>query len=277
MVKNTDEKGNIDLRIKYNPDDLDEHENIIDEIESFTRTEYRLRNYAESFDASSVRAIEKENGDVSISFKYSKYGLPQDIAYFRFLSVEIEIEDFEPKRMIISNQKPFTHDKYRVEDYKQVIEFQRLDSGKLVIAKKQTEITGQVKKKPLHLVSSVVPVAVYEDDAGVQILDEDLLQEVSDPRMREESVKLDRVFPLMGDMVRRQGIDLPLPFGVSVAYRNQDMNIPFNDFTIAGVRLNDLFDPEDSVGVVTAESLTLRGDVTYCHFGTCLVTSARSM
>lgn len=266
MVKNTDEKGNIDLRIKYNPDDLDEHENIIDEIESFTRTEYRLRNYAESFDASSVRAIEKENGDVSISFKYSKYGLPQDIAYFRFLSVEIEIEDFEPKRMIISNQKPFTHDKYRVEDYKQVIEFQRLDSGKLVIAKKQTEITGQVKKKPLHLVSSVVPVAVYEDDAGVQILDEDLLQEVSDPRMREESVKLDRVFPLMGDMVRRQGIDLPLPFGVSVAYRNQDMNIPFNDFTIAGVRLNDLFDPEDSVGVVTAESLTLRGDVNILPF-----------
>ncbi len=50
--------------------------------------------------------------------------------------------------------------------------------------------------------------------------------------MQEASVKLDRVFPLMGDMVRRQGIDLPLPFGVSLAYRNQDMNIPFNDFTI---------------------------------------------
>lgn len=81
----------------------------------------------------------------------------------------------------------------------------------------------------------------------------------------------------MGDMVRRQGIDLPLPFGVSMAYRNQDMNIPFNDFTIDGVRLNDLFDPEDTVGIVNAESFSIRGDVNILPFGTCLVTSAKSM
>lgn len=266
MVKNTDEKGNIDLRIKYNPEDLDEHEDVIEQIESFTRTEYRLRNYAESFDSSSIRATEDANGDVHISFKYSKYGLPQDIAYFRFLSVDIHLVDSKPVRMVISNQKPFTHTKYKVDQYRQVIDFQTLDSGKLVLARKHTEITGSVKKKPLHLESTVLPVALYEDDAGVQVLDEVLLEEVSDPRMREESVKLDRVFPLMGDMVRRQGIDLPLPFGVSVAYRNQDMNIPMNDFTIAGVRLNDLFDPEDSVALVNAESFTVRGDVNILPF-----------
>ena len=41
------------------------------------------------------------------------------------------------------------------------------------------------------------------------------------------------------------------------------MNIPFNDFTIEGIGLNELFDPEDSVGIVSAESMTLRGDM--CH------------
>ena len=101
---------------------------------------------------------------------------------------------------------------------------------------------------------------------SVQVLDEKRLNEVSDPRMQEASVKLDRIFPLMGDMVRRQGIDLPLPFGVSMAYRNQDMNIPFNDFTIDGVRLNDLFDPEDTVGIVNAESFSVRGDVNILPF-----------
>ncbi|EPD5571736.1 hypothetical protein ACSBYH_000981 [Vibrio parahaemolyticus] len=266
LVKNTDSKGNIDLRIKYNPKELDKNEKVLDEIEAFTRTEYRLRNYAESFDPSSVRAKEDKNGNVIVSFNYSKYGLPQDIAYFRFLSVNIELVNGEPKRMLITNDKPFTHHKYKVDTYHQEIRFQKLDSGKVVIASKHTEIVGSSKKKPLKVVSTLKPVAIYEDDIGVQVLDEKRLNEVSDPRMQETGVKLDRTFPLMGDMVRRQGIDLPLPFGVSMAYRNQNMNIPFNDFVIDGVRLNDLFDPEDTVGIVNAESFSIRGDVNILPF-----------
>ncbi|ENO1894138.1 hypothetical protein ACOIXN_003920 [Vibrio vulnificus] len=266
LVKNTDSKGNIDLRIKYNPKELDKNEKVLDEIEAFTRTEYRLRNYAESFDPSSVRAKEDKNGNVIVSFNYSKYGLPQDIAYFRFLSVDIQIVNDEPKRMVITNDKPFTHHIYNVDTYHQEIRFQKLDSGKLVIASKHTEIVGSSKKKPLKVVSTLKPVAIYEDDIGVQVLDEKHLNEVSDPRMQETGVKLDRTFPLMGDIVRRQGIDLPLPFGVSMAYRNQNMNIPFNDFVIDGVRLNDLFDPEDTVGIVNAESFSIRGDVNILPF-----------
>nr|ELA9417191.1 hypothetical protein [Vibrio parahaemolyticus] len=266
LVKNTDSKGNIDLRIKYNPKELDKNEKVLDEIEAFTRTEYRLRNYAESFDSSSVRAKEDQNGNVIVSFNYSKYGLPQDIAYFRFLSVNIELVNGEPKRMLITNDKPFTHHKYKVDTYHQEIRFQKLDSGKVVIASKHTEIVGSSKKKPLKVVSTLKPVAIYEDDIGVQVLDEKRLNEVSDPRMQETGVKLDRTFPLMGDIVRRQGIDLPLPFGVSMAYRNQNMNIPFNDFVIDGVRLNDLFDPEDTVGIVNAESFSIRGDVNILPF-----------
>ncbi|WP_210450016.1 hypothetical protein [Vibrio crassostreae] len=266
MVKNTDTKGNIDLRIKYNPEELDDNENLLDEIEAFTRTEYRLRNYAESFDSSSVRVKEIDDNKVIISFDYSKYGLPQDIAYFRFLSVDIELVNGEPKRMLISNEKPFKHHTYEVESYQQEIEFQTLSSGKLVIASKTTEVVGTTKHKPMKMTSIIEPVAFYEDNNGVQVINEARLQEVSDPRMLEASVKLDRIFPLMGEMVRRQGIDLPLPFGISVAYRNQDMDVPMTDYVIGGVRLNDLFDPEDSVATVKAESLSIRGDVNILPF-----------
>ncbi|MEZ9744908.1 hypothetical protein AB4320_09515 [Vibrio splendidus] len=266
LVKNTDSKGNIDLRIKYNPEELDDNDDLLDEIEAFTRTEYRLRDYAESFDSSSVRVQEIDDNKVIISFNYSKYGLPQDIAYFRFLNVDIELVDGEPKRMLITNDKPFTHHIYKVESYNQEIEFNTLESGKLVIARKTTEVVGTTKNKPMKMTSLVEPVALYADDNGVQVLNEARLQEVSDPRMQEASVKLDRTFPLMGDMVRRKGIDLPLPFGVSVAYRNQDMNLPMTDYVIGGVRLNDLFDPEDSVATVKAESLSIRGDVNILPF-----------
>ncbi|NVN80905.1 MULTISPECIES: hypothetical protein [unclassified Vibrio] len=266
LVKNTDTKGNIDLRIKYNPEELDDNENLLDEIEAFTRTEYRLRDYAESFDSSSVRVKEIDDNKVIISFDYSKYGLPQDIAYFRFLNVDIELIDGEPKRMLISNEKPFKHHTYKVESYQQEIEFHSLPTDKLVIARKTTEVVGTTKNKPMKMTSIVEPVAFYEEDNGVQVVNEARLQEVSDPRMLEASVKLDRIFPLMGDMVRRQGIDLPLPFGVSVAYRNQDMDIPMTDYVIGGVRLNDLFDPEDSVATVKAESVSIRGDVNILPF-----------
>lgn len=266
LVKNTDNKGNIDLRIKYNRDELDDDEKLIDEIEAFTRTEYRLRDYADSFDSSSVRAKEIDDHTVTVSFDYSKYGLPQDIAYFRFLHVEIRLVDGEPKHMLISNKKPFKHHIYNVDSYKQEIEFQTLPSGKLVIASKTTEVVGQTKNKPLKMTSFVEPVAFYADEGGVEVLNEAKLQEVSDPRMLEASVKLDRVFPLMGDMVRRQGIDLPLPYGISVAYRNQDMDVPMTDYVIGGVRLNDLFDPEDSVATVKAESISIRGDVNILPF-----------
>ncbi|WP_299688203.1 hypothetical protein [uncultured Vibrio sp.] len=266
LIKNTDSKGNIDLRIKYNPQELNENEKLIDEIEEFTRIEYRLRNYAESFDPSSVRVTEKDNGDVTISFNYSKYGLPQDIAYFRFLNVDIELVDGTPKRMVITNDKSFMNGDSKVDTYYQTIDFSQLDSGKIVIKRKTTNVVGTSKKKPMTMTSVVEPVAIYEDDNGVNVLHADRLEEVSDPRMKEVSVKLDRVFPLMGDMVRRQGIDLPLPFGISVAYRNQDMDIPMTDYVIGGVRLNDLFDPEDSVATVNAESLSIRGDVNILPF-----------
>lgn len=266
LVKDTDEKGNIDLRIKYNPSELDEQDDAISEIERNTRTEYRLRDYAQSYDPNSVEATDLADGTSIVSFNYSKYGLPQDIAYFRFMRVDITVKDGVPQLMTITNAQPFDYEGVHVESYRQTITFSSLGSGKQILSKKAIEISGTKKKQPVHITSIAEPVALYSEERGVDIIHQTLLTEVSDPRIREVSVKLDRIFPLMGDIVRRKGIDLPLPYGVSVAYRNQNMNIPFNDFTIDGVRLNDLFDPEDSIGTVKAESLNIRGDVNILPF-----------
>ncbi|MCV6004035.1 hypothetical protein OFO99_31855, partial [Escherichia coli] len=90
----------------------------------------------------------------------------QDIAYFRFLSVDIELVNGEPKRMVITNDKPFTHHNYQVDSYDQEILFQKLTSGKIAIASKNTKIVGSKKNKPLEMMSSVKPVAIYEDKLG---------------------------------------------------------------------------------------------------------------
>lgn len=266
LVQDTDEKGNIDLRIKYNPAKISEDEDVIEHIENNTRIEYRLRDYVQSYDAKSVTATELANGHVEISFNYSKYGLPQDIAYFRFMHVTIDVKDGQPLAMEITNSQPFTYDKYNIHHYLQKITFNTLASGKVLIENKNIQMNGETKKnKPFELTTEIVPIAYYEGEE-ITVLNEDLLLEASDPRMRESRVKLDGIFPLMGDMVRRQGIDIPLPYGVSVSYRKQDMDVGFNDFNVMGLHLNDFFDPKGSVGTVNAESVAIRGDLNILPF-----------
>ncbi|MEZ9706717.1 hypothetical protein AB4308_20255, partial [Vibrio breoganii] len=88
----------------------------------------------------------------------------------------------------------------------------------------------------------------------------------SDPRIREEKVEVSSFFPLMGDLVRRQGIDIPLPYGFSVAYRNQDMDLGFQSFNLGlgALGLQNLdkdFEPTETFAKVNAESFSIRGDV----------------
>ena len=275
LVQTTDAKRNIDLRMKYFSKDLELigvnpsltlDDDSVSSIEKITRTEYRLRQYAESYDKSSVTVEEIDENKVIVRFKYSKYGLPQDIAYFRFLTVEIVVVDKVPQTMRITNSSPFRYGDYMVNSYLQELEFTTLSQGVVVIKDKKIHAKGTSNGKPASISVQVKPVAFYDNEFGKVVVDNELLAQVSDPRISEERIEVDRLFPLMGDLVRRQGIDIPMPYGLSVAYRNQTMDVGFTDFTLGLgelgiVNLNKDFNPEESFGVVSAESYSIRGDV----------------
>ncbi len=266
LVQSTDHKGNIDLRIKYDESKLDSKEDVIGNIEKITKIEYRLKNYLESFDKSSVIVNELSPEVVEISFNYSKYGLPQDIAYFRFMRVKLTVINGQATQMEITNSKPYDYEGYRVEQYSQKVNFTTLANGKTVIESKKIEATGNKGQRAVNYSSTIKPVAFYDNELGTLVIDQELLSTVSDPRIREEKVDLDRLFPLMGDLVRQQGIDVPMPFGFSVAYRNQDMNVGFDSFDIMGLNLDEFFDPSSSIGTVNAESYTFRADINILPF-----------
>ncbi|MGS0693343.1 hypothetical protein [Shewanella sp. 0m-4] len=266
LVQSTDHNGNIDLRIKYDQSKLDSKEDVIGNIEKISKIEYRLKNYLESYDKSSLIVNELSPEVVEISFNYSKYGLPQDIAYFRFMRVKLFVINGNPSHMQITNSKPYDYEGYRVEKYSQNIEFTTLVNGKTVMKSKIIKADGIKGKKTVSYRATIKPVTFYDDELGPLVIDQELLSTVSDPRIREEKVDLDRLFPLMGDLVRQQGIDVPMPFGFSVAYRNQDMNVGFDSFDIMGLNLDEFFDPSSSVGMVNAQSYTLRADVNILPF-----------
>lgn len=266
LVQSIDTRGNIDLRIKYDQSNLDDSENVIETIEQITKTEYRLRSYMESYDKSSVIVDEISDNEVEISFNYSKYGLPQDIAYFRFMRVKLTVLNGVATKMVMTNSKSFEFEGFRVQRYSQEVELTTLVNGQTVIKNKIIEATGNQGQKKASYYATIEPVAFYDDEFGVLVFDEESLKIVSDPRIREEKVDLDRLFPLMSDLVRQQGIDVPLPYGFSVAYRNQDMDVGFNSFDIMGVNLDEWFDPSSSIGTVNAESYTFRADVNILPF-----------
>ncbi|MEZ9867549.1 hypothetical protein [Vibrio sp. 10N.261.51.A4] len=276
LVQTTDLKGNIDLRIKYFQDQisqidgepsLSEDGGAIDSIEYLTKTEYRLRAYSDSYDRSSVTVEELDERRAIVRFNYSKYQLPQDVAYFRFMRVEISVEDRKPVKMVITNSQPFTYGTYRIEDYRQEILISERYNGKFYVKSKTIVANGVTRKKEkLTLSLLMTPVAFYDDVDGVEVLDSEKLEEASDPRIREEKVEVSSFFPLMGDLVRRQGIDIPLPYGFSVAYRNQDMDLGFQSFNLGlgALGLQNLdkdFEPTETFAKVNAESFSIRGDV----------------
>lgn len=276
LVQTTDLKGNIDLRIKYFQDQisqidgepsLSEDGGAIDSIEYLTKTEYRLRAYSDSYDRSSVTVEELDERRAIVRFNYSKYQLPQDVAYFRFMRVEISVEDRKPVKMVITNSQPFTYGTYRIEDYRQEILISERYNGQFYVKSKTIVANGVTRKKEkLTLSLLMTPVAFYDDVDGVEVLDSEKLEEASDPRIREEKVEVSSFFPLMGDLVRRQGIDIPLPYGFSVAYRNQDMDLGFQSFNLGlgALGLQNLdkdFEPTETFAKVNAESFSIRGDV----------------
>ncbi|MCL1066593.1 hypothetical protein L2735_07185, partial [Shewanella olleyana] len=123
VVRNTDVKGNISAQVKYSQEQNLKNEDYIKPIEAMIRTQYKLRKFVDSFDPKSVRVTELDNGTDRIQFRYSKYGLPQDIAYFRFMEVEVIAQNGQPLSIRIVNSSPFEYENVNIEHYQQEIQF----------------------------------------------------------------------------------------------------------------------------------------------------------
>ena len=252
--------------MKYEPERLGEDRNLIKRLEELTKVEYLLKAYSQSYDKDSVKVFEQENGDLEIHFNYAAYQLPQPIAYFRFMQVVLLVRDSKPVSMRITNSAPFVYESgYTVRDYVQDVVFGQLPNGKMIVKEKRIRTSGTRKKKPMQLDTRIKTIAFYDLDE-TSILDQDLVTKVSDPRIREARVNLKRPLPLMADLVRRQGIDVPLPYGIALSYRYQSMDIGFTTFNIADVNLDKYFDPGQSIGDIDAQAVSIRGVVNILPF-----------
>ncbi|WP_299692400.1 hypothetical protein [uncultured Vibrio sp.] len=263
VTQKTDDRGNLRVHVKYPQQYEKDQKSYTRSTEAMVRTQYKLRQFARSYDPESVEVVQLKNGLDLIRFRYSKFGLPQDIAYFRFMEVEIVAKEGHPISITVTNNQSFEYRNSVVEEYKQVLSFAPNSLGHDVMVKKHITALGKTRKgnKDYSLSVTVTPVKYVNKQDQIEILNDDELASFNDKNLIEKEIKLTSALPLLGDAVRRQGIDLPLPYGVSFVYRNQDMNFGLNDISIMNQSLNSLLEPGSTSAKVTAETVGIRGDV----------------
>ncbi|RHW75680.1 hypothetical protein [Colwellia sp. RSH04] len=265
LLFSKDKNNNIDLRAKYDEFINEDEERLIDSLKTAAKTQYRIKNYGRIYDPASIEVKIVDERTKHVFIKFSPYALPQDIAYFRHMVADFTIEDGKLTTAVVKNTKPFVKDGKHIESYEMTTKFLS-KNDKYFLDNKTVVAEGMWGDKAYYQKMNGNFVAYYSgrDSVADVVLNDELLTKASNPRLKEAKMELNRALPFMADMVRQQGIDLPLPFGVAVNYRTQENDFDFTSFSVLGIppeSLEKLFDPATSTAKVKVESLSLKADM----------------
>ena len=258
------EQNDLQFHARYDPTLFQDEDRLIDDLGRFVRTQYRIRKYGSTYDPETVVVDRVSDSVTLVSLRFSEYALPQDVAFFRHMVATFRIEDRVLKSAVVTNNRHFRYQGKRINSYRQEIQFAQLDTGDYVIDTKQVVYEGTWRSQPYRLEVEGKFVAFFGEDDFEYVLRPKLLEQASDDQLKEIGLKIRRGLPFMSEMVRKQGIDLPLPYGISLNYRKQDLDLDFTYFSIADIPPQDLeefFNPDESSASISVDSGSIRGDV----------------
>lgn len=254
----------IDHYFKYNPSSLEifDEDKYKDLLNQAMRTQNRMALMGNSFDPKSLKLIYENESDVLLSFKYLNYGLPQDIAYLRLLTAHVTIRNGELKSIVLSNDRPFRKDFATIDNFRQTSIYRKLANGRYIKESANLSFTSSRWGKTKKFEANSTFIEFADIDGSNKILQPELLAQMQAAELETIRVNLDRAFPLWGAEVRKLGYDLPLPYGISVSYRDQINQLDFTSFEINGSKAFEvIFDPAGSNGDIHSKSPVIRADM----------------
>jgi hypothetical protein len=254
----------LQFHARYDPELFQDEDRLVNDIGRFVRTQYRIRKYGSTYDPETVVVDRVSDSVTIVSLQFSKYALPQDVAFFRHMDASFRIENRVLKSAVVTNNKHFQYQGKRIDSYRQEIQFVQLDTGDYAIDEKRVVYEGEWKSKPYRLEVNGRFVAFYGADGREFVMRPELLEQAMSDNLKEIGLKIRKGLPFMSEMVRKQGIDLPLPYGISANYRAQELDLGFTYFSIADIPPEDLeefFNPDESSASIDVSSGSIRGDV----------------
>ncbi len=232
-----------------------------DSLAKYMRVQHRLLTMGNQYDPASIQ-LDPDKGDSVISFGFASYGIPQDIAFFRFLRGQAFVNGNVLERIELVNEQSFMHGGSRYQNYRKVAYFTKTEDGSYLIDSYTITADGNRWGKSFRSVTKVKFIQYRDAEGHTVQLAPDMPVDFDEADFEAVRVKLDRTLPIWGKEIRKRGFDLPLPVGIQGIYRYQEDNIDFTSFTIDGSSDFELiFDPQGSGADVYTNMGGLRADL----------------
>lgn len=261
----------IDLIMKFDDSDT---QNVASRkyrrnLENRMRLQHRIRTMEITYDPNTLQ-VESQDGDRAvIKFRYSKFALPQQVAWMRRLQGRIWVngDRVERIRLELDEGSTFHMDGSRVTEFELEASLVRLSNGLDVIQDTVTRSVSNHIFRPSRQISVEIRsyALSFAETDGTDITP----ASVSPPAGIDIStytstvrVNLDRTFPIFGKEARKAGYEIPKPFGVSVLYSDITTRFDFTSFEINGESqiIEAIFDPNGSGIDIDAQSPQIRFD-----------------
>lgn len=255
----------IDLRVKVPVSELDKLEDK--DISNYLDELMGLQSYLQQerlYDQNSLKVESETAEQTVVSFRFAEGALPRELNYLYHMKGFVYVTNKGLDKVVLRNQQRYEYHDVEVTQYEKTLKFAKvpLNGGYLLehINIKQKGIVDGVAQ-----FSEVDgEVVAYSDKQDNHIALRGGAQKQitkKDEEYKTFFVELDRTFPLLGQAARKQGYDLPKPFGVSMVTMLQSTTLHMTSFELDGEDVSGIIGGKDAKVDSTAGAMLVRADM----------------
>lgn len=229
----------IDVRIQVPLDDMDKYDesDIRDELDKVMGLQsYLLKERLYDQDSLQIESTDDEN--TVISFRFSEGAIPRELIFYHDLKGYVHIKNNALEKIVLRNDKRFEHDGFEITLYEKTLYFTKVPMNGGYLLQRATVVVKGEDDGEEHEVNMKGEVVKYWNETKREIAwrggAQKRLKSEEDEQYKTIYVDLDRTFPLLGQAARKQGYDLPKPFGISMVTMLQETTLHMNSFELDG-------------------------------------------
>ena len=255
----------IDLRVKVptsevaklNDKDVSAYLDELMGLQSYLQQE-RL------YDENSLTIESETTAETIISFRFANGALPRELKYLYNMKGFVYVNGKGLDKIVLKNQKRYQYHGVEVSQYEKTLKFAKvpLNGGYLLehISVQQKGFVDDVEQ--LSEINGAV--VAYSDKQNNNIALRGGAQKQiikKDEQYKTFYVELDRTFPLLGQAARKQGFDLPKPFGISMVTMLQNTTLHMTGFELDGEDVSGIIGGDNAKVESTAGAMLIRTDM----------------
>jgi hypothetical protein len=250
----------IDIKIEIPKDELSDYDisHMKDELDRLMGIQSYLRD-EKLYDPESLHYVGVVDGMERIDFSFAPNSIPREIKQFKTFKGSVYIKSGELYKIEVVNTEPYYSNEVDITEFKKTLYFTRPKQGSGYLLQKMDIEAKGVKNGAAYAHDIQSEVVAYWDvdkkNIALKETSTSLPQESSSTEYETIAVQLDRILPILGKATRKEGYDLPKPFGISLITMAQKTRFYMTSFEVDGEDISHLFDENSRYENTTLVSL----------------------